>query len=190
MTLPPITPDQAERNASLLDAEVRAYEIGHGQHMHGMKRATTRPGQPQQPGPCTSTLPPITPQQAAANRALLESELREYARRHRARRGLEPCGTTAAYRRHERDGDVTCQPCCDAHADAEWERARQRRGVLAIVTRRDEVAQRHAGYAWLRDGHRSPAEAAARVGIRSRHSRQAYEREYQEQRAGQQQEVA
>ena len=136
------------------------------------------------------TLPPITPQQAAANRALLEAELREYARRHRARRDLEPCGTTAAYRRHERDGDVPCQPCCDAHADAEWGHARQRRGVLAIVTRRDEVAQRHAGYAWLRDGDRSPAEAAARVGIRSRHSRQAYEREYQAQRAGQQQEVA
>jgi hypothetical protein len=132
----------------------------------------------------------ITPQQAAANRALLESELREYAKRHRATRNLEPCGTTAGYRRHERDHDVPCQRCCDAHADAEWERARRRRGVLAIVTRLDAVAQRHAGYAWLRDGNRPPGDAAARVGIRSRHSRQEYEREYQDQRAGQRQAVA
>lgn len=190
MILPPVARAQAEQNAEVLDAEVRAYEIGHGQHMHGMKRATTRPGQPQQPGSIAGTLPPVTPQQAAANRALLEAELREYARRHRATRNLEPCGTTAGYRRHERDREPPCQLCCDAHADAEWERARRRRGVLAIVTRRDEVAQRHAGYAWLRDGNRSPGEAAARVGIRSRHSRQEYEREYQAQRAGRRQEAA
>lgn len=135
-------------------------------------------------------LPPVTPEQAAANRALLEAELRERAKRHRAGRDLEPCGTTAGYRRHERDGEITCQRCCDAHADAEWERSRRRRGVLAIITRQDAVAQRHAGYAWLRDGGRSSEEAAARVGIRSRHGREAYERVYQEQRTGQRQEVA
>jgi hypothetical protein len=129
MTLPPVALEQAERNAAVLDAEVRAYEIGHGQHMHGMKRATTRPGQPRQPGPSTSTLPPITPQQAAANRALLKAELREHAKRHRATRDLEPCGSTAGYRRHERDHEPPCQRCCDAHADAEWERSRRRRGI-------------------------------------------------------------
>ena len=135
------------------------------------------------------TLPPVTLEQAAANRALLEAELREYDH-YRGSRDLKPCGGTAGYRRHERAHEVPCRPCCDAHADAEWERARQRRGVLAIVTRLEAVAQRHAGYAWLRDGGRTPKEAAARVGIRSRQSRQAYEREYQAGRPGRQQEVA
>jgi hypothetical protein len=129
-------------------------------------------------------LPPVTPEQAAANRALLEAELREHARRHRAARDLEPCGTTAGYRRHERDREVPCQPCCDAHADAEWERSRKRRG-RGRVTRLDDVAERHAGYAWLRDGGTPREEAAARAGIVSRHGREAYERAYQAQRCGQ-----
>jgi hypothetical protein len=135
-------------------------------------------------------LPAVTPQQAAANRALLEAELREYAKRHRANRDLEPCGTTAGYRRHERDGGVTCQRCCDAHADAEWERKHRDGRGLALVTRLDAVAQRHAEYGWLRDGGRSSKDAAARVGIRSRHAREAYERAYQAERATRRQKVA
>ena len=32
---PPVTREQAARNAAVLDAEVRAWEIDHGQHQHG-----------------------------------------------------------------------------------------------------------------------------------------------------------
>jgi hypothetical protein len=31
----PVTREQAERNLAVLAAEVRAYEIAHGQHQHG-----------------------------------------------------------------------------------------------------------------------------------------------------------
>lgn len=34
----PVTPEQAARNAAVLDAEVAAYEIDHGQHQHGKRR--------------------------------------------------------------------------------------------------------------------------------------------------------
>jgi hypothetical protein len=34
----PVTPEQAARNAAVLDAEVVAYEIDHGQHQRGRPR--------------------------------------------------------------------------------------------------------------------------------------------------------
>lgn len=36
---PPVTPQQAEMNRALLASELRAYEIGHGHHMHGKRSA-------------------------------------------------------------------------------------------------------------------------------------------------------
>jgi hypothetical protein len=50
----------------------------------------------------------------------------EYQRRWRARHPAtrppgrppeQPCGTLAAYRRHLRRGEATCQPCKDANAE-------------------------------------------------------------------------
>lgn len=51
----------------------------------------------------------------------------EYQRQWRASKGArtgqpgrpatQPCGTTAAYRRHERRGEPPCQPCRDAEAE-------------------------------------------------------------------------
>lgn len=38
----------------------------------------------------------------------------------------EPCGTTAAYRKHSRRGEKPCQACREAHADARRKRAAQR----------------------------------------------------------------
>jgi hypothetical protein len=38
----PVTPEQAARNAALLDAEVLAYRTGHGQHQHGRPKRRGR----------------------------------------------------------------------------------------------------------------------------------------------------
>jgi hypothetical protein len=41
-TLLPVTPEQAGRNYALLEAELIAYEIEHGHHMHGKPKAAAR----------------------------------------------------------------------------------------------------------------------------------------------------
>jgi hypothetical protein len=38
----------------------------------------------------------------------------------RPQRVLEPCGTTAAYKRHLRKGEAPCGPCQDANRRAQW----------------------------------------------------------------------
>ncbi len=44
--------------------------------------------------------------------------------------GLQPCGTSAAYRRHNDRGETPCQPCRDAWSEYKRaERARQGRAV-------------------------------------------------------------
>jgi hypothetical protein len=40
--LPPVTPEEAERNHALLEAEVIDYEIERGHHMHGKPKAAAR----------------------------------------------------------------------------------------------------------------------------------------------------
>lgn len=62
----------------------------------------------------------------------------EYQRAWRARQGArtgqpgrpatEPCGTTAAYRRHQRKGEPACPPCKAAWALAQRQRRQARKG--------------------------------------------------------------
>ncbi|WAC65157.1 hypothetical protein OVA14_07085 [Agrococcus sp. SL85] len=69
-----------------------------------------------------------------ACRARTAGESRAHRRANGAKpRGeLAPCGTTAAYRRHERNGEQPCQACRTAHADARRQREQDRR--VASIT--------------------------------------------------------
>lgn len=57
---------------------------------------------------------------------------REWRARHGARTGkigrpvTQPCGTTAAYRRHLRHNEPPCQPCKDAWAEQARDRYTRR----------------------------------------------------------------
>lgn len=57
----------------------------------------------------------------------------EYQRKYRDRqrggpaRDLKPCGTVAAYRRHQRHGEEPCEACKKAHAEYHRELYRKRK---------------------------------------------------------------
>lgn len=48
-------------------------------------------------------------------------------------RQLKPCGTSAAYRRHLRNGEAACGPCRDAVAREKMDRIDGDRGVRSIA---------------------------------------------------------
>jgi hypothetical protein len=51
-------------------------------------------------------------------------------------RDVEPCGTLAAYRRHQRHAETPCGPCKEANAD--YQRSYQTR-MRSVVTFLDDV---------------------------------------------------
>jgi hypothetical protein len=55
------------------------------------------------------------------NRILADAEV-PYARNHKRKRELKPCGTRAAYRRHLRKGEYPCIPCLDANNNETYNR--------------------------------------------------------------------
>ena len=61
-------------------------------------------------------------------------------------RELKPCGTTAAYRRHKRNGEKPCDPCRRAAVQAESQRTRALRRRTPF--RRPEGRGPIAPYHW------------------------------------------
>lgn len=60
-------------------------------------------------------------------------------------RELEPCGTNAAYQRHRRHGEVTCQECRDAVAANERDFNARTGAKRARYRAFSELARRHRG---------------------------------------------
>lgn len=49
-------------------------------------------------------------------------------------RALQPCGTVAAARRHERAGEPLCEPCRRARAEAAARHRRRRKATQTAAT--------------------------------------------------------
>lgn len=65
--------------------------------------------------------------------------MREGERRFLSGEGASPCGTSAAYHRHRRNGETPCDPCRKAHRE---KRARERDNVMQPCGTR-AAARRH-----------------------------------------------
>jgi hypothetical protein len=89
-----------------------------------------------------------------------------------AARPLKPCGTQAAYMKHRRRGEPPCRECLDAHSADERRR----------YPDRAPDPDRLEDYAFLRSQSAGQHEAAARAGVRDRHTIARYESAYRAQR--------
>lgn len=73
-------------------------------------------------------------------------------------RHLKPCGTTAAYARHLRKGEPTCEPCMEANTEQKKWHA-ERRALLDQITRLERQIIGRASRGWIceLDGCWNPA---------------------------------
>ena len=64
------------------------------------------------------------------------SRFAEYRDRQRGGppRALKPCGTVAAYRRHQRNGETPCEPCRAAWSEYQRQQYQRRKGMTDTYT--------------------------------------------------------